>query len=137
MTASRSRLTPGSGSLSLVLEGAPAGVGASGTIAPNGTSGTLSFWVDASVAPQSLPHLRVRASSGGVSGSAPFGLTIDPPLPPGQISPNGVQASGQAQTGGALANTPVIQEPVAATNASDSVQVVGVRHGYYPSATSR
>lgn len=122
------------GDLSLSLQGAPAGVRASGTLAADHTAGTLALYVDASVAPANLANLRVVASGGGWTASAPFQLAVAPALPPGQIRADGVQASGQAQAGGTLANTPVIQEPVAATSAQDSVQVLAVRHGFLPDA---
>lgn len=127
---------PGQATLTIRLSGTPAGVSGSGAIAPNATSGLLALQVDASVPPQTLSNLQVVVSDGSVSGSQTFGLVIDPQLPPGAISPDGVQASGVAQSGGALSNTPVIQEPVAAKEASDSVPVVEVRHGYLPSAST-
>ncbi len=118
--------------LTLSLQGAPAGVVASGSLAPGQGTGTLALVVDASVAPQSLSGVQVVASNGRWSGSTPFQLVITSPLPPGRIGVNGVQASGMGQSGGTLSNLPVIQEPVAATVAQDPAQVVSVRHGFLP-----
>lgn len=125
------------GALTLSLEGAPAGVRGSGSISADHTSGTLALQVDASVAPGTIRGLRVLASGGGTAAQATFDLTVAPPLPPGQIRTDGVQASGRAQQGGTLANTPVIQEPVAATPAADTAQVVAVRPGFDPNASAQ
>jgi len=124
------------GPLALSLDGAPAGVTGSGSIAADRSTGTLALQVDASVAPQVIQALRVKATGGGAVAEVTFALTIAPPLPPGQLRADLVQASGRAQQGGTLANTPVIQEPVAATPAADAAKVVAVRHGFDPSASS-
>lgn len=121
------------GPLVLSLDQAPAGVTGSGTITADHTAGTLSLWVDASVAPGVIQGLRVRAAGGGAVAEVTFDLTVAPPLPPGQIRADGVQASGGAQQGGTLANTPLALEPVAATTATDAAQVQVVRHGFDPS----
>ncbi len=120
------------GPLALSLQGAPAGVVASGTLSADRTTGTLAVVVDPAVPPQTLAHLKVVAAGGGLAGLADISLTIAPPLPPGLIRPDGVQASGRPQTGGTLANTPVALEPAAATTAADAAQVVAVRHGFLP-----
>ena len=125
------------GPLTLALDGAPAGVTGSGTIAADHASGTLALAVDASVAPRTIQGLRVVARGGDAVAEVTFDLTVAPPLPPGQLRTDGVQASGRSQSGGTLANTPVIQEPVAATSATDAAKVVGVRHGYLPDASAR
>ncbi|HEX9009657.1 MAG TPA: hypothetical protein VF804_04760 [Holophagaceae bacterium] len=124
------------GPLTLSLDGAPAGITGSGSITADHTSGTLALQVDAAVPPQVIQALRVKAVGGGAVAEVAFALTIAPPLPPGQIRADLVQASGRAQTGGTLANTPVIQEPVAARSATDTAQVVAVRHGFDPNAAS-
>lgn len=124
------------GPLTLTLDGAPAGVTGSGSIAADHSSGTLALQVDASVAPRTIQGLRVVARGGSAVAEVTFALTVAPPLPPGQIRADLVQASGRAQTGGTLANTPVIQEPVAARSATDAAQVVAVRHGFDPTAAS-
>ena len=136
LTATRHVIPDYPGALAVTVQGLPAGVQASGTVAAGARTGSLRIWVDGTVAPQTLAHLRVVASGNGVAASTPFALTILAPLPVGAITPDGVQASGHAQTGGAFANTPVAQEPVAATQATDSVRVVGVRHGYLPDTPS-
>lgn len=136
LTAARHVIPDYPGALTVTVQGLPAGVQASGTVAAGTRTGSLRIWVDGTVAPQTLAHLRVVASGNGVSASTPFALTILAPLPVGAITPDGVQASGRAQAGGAFANTPVAQEPVAATQATDSVQVVGVRHGFLPDTPS-
>lgn len=123
------------GALALSLDGAPAGVTGSGTIASDRSTGTLSLWVDASVSPQTVQNLRVKATGGRLVVETGFQLTIAPPLPPGEIRADQVQAGGRAQQGGTLANTPIIQEPVAATPATTPAQVEAVRHGFDPSAT--
>ncbi len=125
------------GALTLALEGAPAGVRGSGSITADHTSGTLALQVDASVAPGTIRGLRVVASGGNTLAMASFDLTVAPPLPPGQLRTDGVQASGALQTGGALANSPVALEPVAATTAADAAKVVGLRHGYLPDGSAR
>lgn len=125
------------GPLTLALDGAPAGVTGSGSIAADHASGTLMLSVDASVAPRTIQGLRVVARGGNAVAEVSFALTVAPPLPPGQLRADGVQASGRAQSGGTLANTPVIQEPVAATSATDAAKVVGVRHGYLPDGSAR
>jgi len=124
------------GPLTLALDQAPAGVTGSGTIAADRTSGTLALLVDASVAPRVLQGLRVKVSGNGRVAVATFDLTIAPPLPPGQIRADLVQASGAKQQGGTYGNTPVIQEPVAATSATDAAQVQTVRHGFHPAVPS-
>ena len=125
------------GPLALSLVGAPAGVQAIGTLAPDQSSATLTLWVDGSVAPRTIPNLQVMASGGGASAEVSFALTVAPPLPPGQLRADLVQASGGLQQGGTLANTPVALEPVAATTASDAAQVEAVRHGFFPAVPSR
>lgn len=136
LTASRPLAPHYQGPLTITVEGLPAGIQAHGSVPADARTGSLSFWVDATVAPQTLANLRVVASGQGLSAATAFSMTILPPLPVGAISPDGVQASGRPQTGGAFANTPVAQEPVAATEAADSVQVVAVRHGYLPDTPS-
>lgn len=136
LTAARPLAPHFEGALTVTVEGLPAGITAHGSVPANARTGSLSFWVDASVAPQTLARLRVVATGQGVSAATAFSMTILSPLPVGAITPDGVQASGRPQTGGAFANTPVAQEPVAATEAADSVQVVGVRHGYLPDTPS-
>jgi hypothetical protein len=125
------------GALTLALDGAPAGVRGSGTISADHTSGTFALQVDASVAPGTIRGLQVVASGGSALAMASFDLTVAPPLPPGQLRADGVQASGRRQTGGTLANSPVAQEPVAATAAADAARVVGVRHGFDPNASAQ
>lgn len=124
------------GPLTLALDQAPAGVTGSGTIAADHTSGSLALLVDASVAPQAYRSLRVKVSGGGQTAVATFDLTVAPPLPPGQIRADLVQASGARQQGGTYGNTPVVQEPVAATTATDAAQVQTVRHGFHPAVPS-
>lgn len=124
------------GPLTLTLDQAPAGVTGSGSIPADRSTGTLSLWVDPSVAPQVLQGLRVKVAAAGQATMAAFDLTIAPALPPGQLRPDLVQASGQAQQGGAYANVPVVQEPVAATPAADAAQVQTLRHGFHPSTPS-
>ena len=124
------------GPLTLALDQAPAGVTGSGTIAADRTSGTLALLVDASVAPQAYRSLRVTVSGGGQTAVATFDLTVAAPLPPGQIRADLVQASGARQQGGTYGNTPVVQEPVAATAATDAAQVQTVRHGFHPAVPS-
>ena len=125
------------GPLALSLVGAPAGVQATGTLAPDQASATLTLWVDGSVAPQTIPNLQLVASGGGATAEVSFALTIAPPLPPGQLRADLVQASGGLQQGGTLANAPFALEPVAATTASDAAQVEAVRHGFFPAVPSR
>lgn len=120
------------GPLTVSLEGAPTGVLGSGTISADHANGTLSLWVDGSVAPQTLQGLRVKVAGGGAETDVPFQLTVAPPLPPGQLRADLVQASGGAQQGGTMANTPVVQEPVAATPATDAAKVETVRHAFLP-----
>ncbi|WP_243318424.1 hypothetical protein [Geothrix paludis] len=122
------------GPLTLSLDQAPAGVTGSGTIPADRATGTLSLWVDASVSPQALQGLRVKVTAPGLATVATFDLTVTAPLPPGQLRADLVQASGQAQQGGTYANTPVVQEPVAARPASDAAQVQTLRHGFHPAA---
>jgi len=124
------------GPLALSLDQPPAGVAGSGSIAADQTTGTLSVWVDASVAPQTLQGLRVKVSGASASAVARFDLTVAPPLPPGELRADLVQASGGRQQGGTLANAPVVQEPVAATPAADAAQVQSLRHGFHPSVPS-
>lgn len=62
-------------------------------------------------------------------------VTILPPPPPAVITPNFVQAFGGSQvvTGTTVVNTPVVGEPIPATNATaigDST--IKVRHGFEP-----
>jgi len=118
--------------LTLNLEQAPVGVNGSGTIAGDQSTGTLTLWVDAAVAPQSIQGLRIKATGGGLAAIRGFDLTIAPPLPPGHIRADLVQASGGLQKGGTLTNTPLAQEPVAATPASDAARVQATRHGFHP-----
>lgn len=136
LTAARPLAPRFEGPLTVTVEGLPAGIQASGTVPADARTGSLRFWVDPSVSPQALAHLRVVATGQGVNASTAFSLTILSPLPMGAITPDGVQASGRPQTGGSFSNTPVAQEPVAATEAADSVQVVAVRHGYLPDSPS-
>jgi hypothetical protein len=131
VTATR---TPGAqGPLTLSLDQPPPGLVGSGTIAGNDSTGTLALWVDPSVAPQAIPNLRVKASEGTAEAETVFALTVAPPLPLGLVRPDLVQAGGGTQQGGSLVNTPVAQEPVATTTASDPAKVVVVRHGFHPS----
>lgn len=124
------------GPLTLALDQAPAGVTGGGTIAADRSTGVLSLLVDASVAPRTLQGLRVKVTGGSQTAIATFDLTIAPPLPPGQLRADLVQASGGAQQGGTYANTPVVQEPVAARPAADPAQVQTLRHGFHPAAPS-
>lgn len=124
------------GPLVLSLDQAPAGVTGSGSIAVDASSGTLSLWVDASVAPQAIQGLRVKATGGNVVAEAAFTLTIAPALAPGQLRADLVQASGGFQQGGGRVNTPVVQEPVAATPSTDGAQILVVRHGFLPAVPS-
>jgi len=124
------------GPLTLSLDQAPAGVTGSGSIAANLSTGTLSLLVEGSVTPRTIQGLRVKAAGGGTMAVAVFDLTVAPPLPSGQIRADLVQASGGAQRGGNLVNTPVVQEPVAATTASDAAKFEAARHGFHPSTPS-
>jgi hypothetical protein len=118
--------------LTLSLDQAPTGVTGSGTIAANASTGTLSLLVDGAVTPQTLTALHVKATGSVLSGQTTFDLTIAAALPAGQLRADLVQASGQRQQGGTLANTPVVQEPVAATPAADTAQTEAARHGFHP-----
>jgi hypothetical protein len=124
------------GPLTLSLDQAPAGVTGSGSIPADRSTGMLALVVDGAVAPQALLGLRVKVSGGGRVALGTFDLLVTAPLPPGQLSADLVQASGQAQQGGTLANTPVVQEPVAAIPASDAAQVQAVRPGFHPAVPS-
>jgi len=124
------------GVLTLTLDQAPAGVTGSGTIPADRSTGTLTLAVDASVAPQTLQGLRVKVTSPTRVALATFDLIIAPPLPPGEIRADLVQAGGGAQQGGIYANTPVVQEPVAARPASDAAQVQTLRPGFHPAMPS-
>lgn len=123
-------------SFSLTLAGAPAGIQGTGTLAAGALTGTLALSVDPSVAPQTLQGLKVVAtslnSSPNLALQASLDLTIAPPLPPGQLRVDGVQASGGLQQAGSVVNTPVALEPVAVRQSTDSTGVESVRHGFYP-----
>ena len=118
----------------LTLVGAPAGILGTGTLAAGALTGTLALSVDPSVAPQTLQGLKVVASSPNLTLQASLDLTIAPPLPPGQIRVDGVQASGGLQQAGAVTNTPLALEPVVARESTDSTGVETVRHGFYPAS---
>ncbi|BDU70182.1 hypothetical protein GETHOR_22830 [Geothrix oryzae] len=121
------------GPLTLSLDHPPAGVRGSGSIPADQSTGTLSLWVDPSVAPRTIQGLQVLATGGSTVSVATFDLTIAPPLPPGRIRSDLVQASGRVQQAGTLTNAPLVQEPVAATTATDAAKVDAVRHGFDPS----
>jgi hypothetical protein len=119
--------------VALSLDGAPAGVLGTGTIAASVQTAQLALLVAREVAPQSLDALRVKGTSGGLIQTGSFKLVITAPLPPGQISADLVQATGGVQRGGTMENTGLVQEPVKAGVAKDAGSAVEVRHGFNPS----
>lgn len=125
-----------SDAVTLSLDGAPAGVVGSGTLAATSQTAQLALLVAREVAPQSLETLRVKGTAGALTQTGTFKLVIAAPLPPGQISADLVQASGGVQRAGTLENTGMAQEPVKAGTAKDAAGTVEVRHGFQPSGRS-
>lgn len=123
------------GAVTLSLEGAPAGVVASGTVPAEGQTGQLALQIDRDVAPQNLEGIRLKGVSDGRTQTAPFLLAVAPPLPVGRIGSDLVQASGGPQRGASLENTPVVQEPVRSTVSKDATEHSQIRHGFEPSAS--
>lgn len=122
--------------ITLSLDGAPAGVVGSGALAATAQTAQMALWVAREVAPQSLDLLKVKGTAGTLTRTGTFKLVIAPPLPPGQISADLVQASGGVQRAGTLENTGMAQEPVKAGTAKDAAGTVEVRHGFQPSGRS-
>ena len=125
-----------SDTVTLSLDGAPAGVIGSGTVAAAAQTAQLSLFVAREVSPQTIDLLRVKGTSGNLTQTGEFKLVVAPALPVGQISPDQVQAAGKLQRGGAIENTCLTFEPVTASNAKDSSGAVEVRHGFRPSASA-
>lgn len=124
------------GAVSLALDGAPAGVVGNGTIAASAGTGQLSLLVDATVAPQNLDAIHLKGTAGSLTQMAAFRLVVAPALPPGQIRPDLVQASGVTQRAGSLENAAVAQEALGATTSKDAGGTTEVRHGFDPSTNT-
>jgi hypothetical protein len=95
----------------------------------------MSVTVASGVAAQTLNALNVTGTAGSLVHTTAWTLTVAPPLPLGELSPDRVQAIGGPQQGGVLVNTALGQEPAKATTAKDASGQMEVRHGFNPSAT--
>jgi hypothetical protein len=127
-----SRVNGFSGDISLSMAGLPAGVVASGTIPDGAASGRLIIAVAGAVAPQSLGNLTLDGQAGTLQRTAGFSLVVGSPLPPSNLSPDLVNASGGAQQNGATTNTALAMEPVTHDLSSDNSGATEVRHGFLP-----
>ena len=118
----------------LSLIGTPSGVLGSGTVAAGAQTGLLSVTVASGVAPQTLNNLNVKGTAGSLLQTAAFNLTVAPPLPVGELSPDRVQAIGGLQQGGGMTNVVLGMEPMKAATAKDASGQTEVRHDFNPNA---
>ncbi len=120
--------------VALQLDGAPAGLLASGTVPSAAPTGQLAILVARDLAPQTLEAVRVRGTAAGMTQTGTFSLVVAPPLPVGPASPDLVQANGGVQRSGLLENTGVACEPFKAGISKDPSGTLEARHGFTPSA---
>ena len=95
-------------------------------------SGRLTIAVAGDVAPQSWVDLTLDGQAGTLHRTSGFSLTVAPPLPASNLSPNLVNASGGTQKNGTLENTAFAMEPVPHEVSSNSSGVTKIRHGFLP-----
>lgn len=134
LTLSFSRLNGFSEAVEVALEGAPAGVTGTGTLAPQESTLRLNLLVAPGTSPQPLPRLVLKATSSHISHALPLSLTITAALPPGSLPPGQAQASGGIQRVGTLENAPVVMEPTQSRTSQDATGTIQNRNGFKSSA---
>ncbi len=123
------------GAIELSLVGLPVGVVAIGTIEAGAGSGRLTIDVAGDAAPRTLGSLLLDGQSGALERRVGFGLTIAPPLPASNLSPDQVSASGGVQRNGSLVNIGLVMEPVSHARSTSASGALEVRDGFLPDAS--
>lgn len=133
VTVSIARLNGFTGAIALTGLGFPAGCYATGLVPDGASSLSLPIVVSGSLVPATFGNLQIEGRSGSLVQTAPFSLTIGPPLPLPQLSEDVIAASGGRQGAGSIVNVVVAQEPLRALSAISPSGSVKVRHGFLPS----
>lgn len=121
------------GPVTLSLSGGlPAGITWSGSIAAGSGSGKLLIQVEDKVAPQVLDATELTGRSGELVHALALPLTLNPPLPAGNLRADLVQAGGGLQKGGPFTNRVLTQEPVLAKPASSASSTTQIQPGFDP-----
>lgn len=109
-----------SATITLSVDGLPAGITASGTIAAGANSGQLALSVASGVAPQTLQSITVKGTDGVLSHTtaATFTLTVLALQDSSASGTNLVHASGKAQSGQGFQNVALVGEPFAVTGSN-------------------
>ena len=131
-TVSISRLNGFTGAITLTGVGFPAGSHASGTVPDGASSLPLPIVVSGTLASATFANLQIEGRSGTLVQTAPFSLTVGPPLSAPQFSEDAIQAPGGRQGAGSIVNVAVVQEPLRAMTAANPSGSVKVRHGFLP-----
>jgi hypothetical protein len=135
VTVSVARLNGFTGAITLTGLGFPVGSSASGLVPDGAATLARPIVVSGTLAPATFANLQIEGRSGSLVQTAPFSLTVGPPLSPPQLSEDVIQAPGGRQGAGSIVNFAVVQEPLRAISATSPSGSVKVRHGYLPSGT--
>jgi hypothetical protein len=133
LTVNLQRLNGFTGAVALALENPPVGLVATGSLGASENSGRVNVGVVSGTAPKTFSGLILKGSSGTLSHTASFTLTITSVA--ATLSVDQVQAAGLLQRGGTGENRSVVGEATTATSAQTAGSNPSVnRPGYAPVA---